>query len=64
MIAALHPETDLDVFLVVTCHSLNLINEAIVMKSADNTPLVHFNNQSLKLVRDSAAAMCCKCAAS
>lgn len=55
-IAALHTETDPDVFSVATCHSLTLINEAILIESADSTPLVHFDDQSLMRECDSAAA--------
>lgn len=55
-IAALHTETDSDVFSVVACHSLNLINEVILMESADSLPLVHFMMQSLMQECASAAA--------
>lgn len=41
---------------MATCHSLTLINEAILIKSADSTPLVHSDDQSLMRECDSAAA--------
>lgn len=55
-IAPLHTESDPDVFSVAACHSLNLINEAILMESTDSPPLVHFDDQSLIWDCDSAAA--------
>lgn len=38
-----------DVFSVAACHSLNLINEAILMENVDSPPLVHFDDPNMGL---------------
>lgn len=55
-IATLHTETESGVFSVAACHSLNLINGAILMESTDSPPLVHFDDRSLMRECDSATA--------